>query len=106
MSYRWNLAILVVAIVCIGACNAKSLVAQPQHNQSAGSSLEPQTTTTKRAFVCKCEDIAEPLCANNGVTYTNMCRFECAKHKVSRLRIVKEGECGKYLSRLQFWAFG
>jgi len=89
----------------MGACNAKSLVAPA--NQSAGSSYpEPQTTTTKRAFVCKCEDTAEPICANNGVTYNNMCRFECAKHKVTRLRVVKEGDCGKYLSRLQFWQFG
>ncbi|CAL8109174.1 unnamed protein product [Orchesella dallaii] len=82
MGYRWRLTVLAAAIICMSDCNAKSLVAPS--NQSAGSSLEPLTTTTKRTFVCKCEDTSEPICANNGVTYKNLCRFECAKHKVTR----------------------
>lgn len=40
---------------------------------------------------CPCNDSLLPVCGANGMTYSNMCRAECANVKA-----VKYGECGDY----------
>ncbi|CAG7723153.1 unnamed protein product, partial [Allacma fusca] len=39
--------------------------------------------TRNKKSTCDCRYAADsPLCASNGVTYPNMCRFDCAKTRV------------------------
>ena len=40
---------------------------------------------------CPCNDSLLPVCGSNGMTYSNMCRAECAN-----IKAVKYGECGDY----------
>ena len=40
---------------------------------------------------CPCNDSSLPVCGANGLTYSNMCRAECAN-----IKAVKYGECGDY----------
>ncbi|ODM98940.1 putative protein-related modular calcium-binding protein 1 [Orchesella cincta] len=67
--------------------------------------LQPNATTSLNAKrTCACDDTEEtPICASNGVTYKNGCRFECAKARVSRLRQIKQGRCSQATGASSFW---
>lgn len=45
----------------------------------------------ERYVGCPCNDSLLPVCGANGMTYSNMCRAECAN-----IKAVKYGECGDY----------
>ncbi|XP_047992367.1 serine protease inhibitor Kazal-type 1-like isoform X2 [Leguminivora glycinivorella] len=46
---------------------------------------------------CPCGRVYMPLCASNGVTYNNMCEFECAHRHLAQMGyhigVIREGRC-------------
>ncbi|CAG7699410.1 unnamed protein product [Allacma fusca] len=65
-----------------------------------------QSVEVKRnPLKCACDEGSADtvICASNGITYKSLCRFNCAKQKVKRLRKVKEGSCDGRMQRKDFW---
>ncbi|CAG7822212.1 unnamed protein product [Allacma fusca] len=52
-----------------------------------------QVEGSSSGATCSCDNSDDPVCASNGVTYKNSCRFDCSKKRVKRLRIIKRGRC-------------
>lgn len=42
---------------------------------------------------CPCTFIYEPICGSDGKTYSNQCRFNCAKKFNRALEVISRGEC-------------
>ncbi|CAG7726501.1 unnamed protein product [Allacma fusca] len=42
---------------------------------------------------CECPDVYDPVCGSDGITYQNLCRFNCVQELVPDLEIVHYGEC-------------
>lgn len=42
---------------------------------------------------CVCTRIYSPICALNGITYSNQCMFDCEKRKHIELEMDFEGDC-------------
>ncbi|OXA61348.1 uncharacterized protein LOC110854054 [Folsomia candida] len=53
-------------------------------------------------LTCSCGEETSEVCASNGITYKNRCKFDCAQHRVSRLRIVRNGSCDS-VNRNDYW---
>ncbi|CAL8090365.1 unnamed protein product [Orchesella dallaii] len=89
-----------------------SLSTSPYHNATmtkplkavSESILQSNATTVNAKRTCACDDTEEtPVCASNGVTYKNGCRFECAKARVNRLRQIKQGRCSQTTGASSYW---
>lgn len=51
------------------------------------------TTTAKPQSSCICPLYVDPVCGSDGVTYGNICFFNCAKQKNPKLTVAYKGEC-------------
>jgi len=53
-----------------------------------------QTTPKPATCSLACGASEDPVCGSNGVTYKNNCRYDCAKTRNMRLRVIQRGKCG------------
>ncbi|OXA44359.1 uncharacterized protein LOC110857730 [Folsomia candida] len=66
----------------------------------------PSPAKSSKSRTCACGDETASVCASNGITYQNRCKFDCAKTRVSRVRIVGDGPCGSSMNRNDYWGSG
>lgn len=75
MSLKSVIVIIGVAFIMMQSVHSSSLRISSEENN------------------CICTREYFPLCASNGVTYSNWCLFECDKERNTDLLIKFEGDC-------------
>jgi len=87
------LGALTVILMLFGGSTAEDATEQPQVVEEMVVARNSTGVEGSSSATCSCDNSEDPVCASNGVTYKNSCRFDCTKKRVKRLRVVKRGKC-------------